>query len=221
MADLEATFNATDSSTPGHYAPSQTALLLLDFHTMFVQKLGGPKAIAALGVAAQLRAWAKAQDILVVHALIDIDATPPPTTKGAARFKSIAAMMGPDGAAEPGELLQDADERDITFTRTAGRVSALSSPGLLDLLHQKGIKSLVLTGLSTSGCVMRTAIPATDAGFVVTVISDACADGKENVHDVVLENILPMSAYVVTAAEFQAGYAKALESKRDLHTDAN
>ncbi|KPM35477.1 hypothetical protein AK830_g11106 [Neonectria ditissima] len=213
MADLKATFNAADPSTPGHYGPSQTALLLLDFHTMFVEKLGGPKATAALVAAAQLRTWAKARGILVVHALVDVDATPSPTLKGAERFNSVVGVMKSEGAGEHEELLRHVDESDLTFTRTPGRVSALSSPGLSDALQQRNIKSLILTGLSTSGCVLRTTIPATEAGFVVTVISDACADRKQNVHDVAVEDIFPMTAHVTTATEFQEGYKNALESK--------
>lgn len=51
MADFPS-FDATDKSNPGHYGPYQTALLLLDFHTLFVERNGGPRARAALEVAA-------------------------------------------------------------------------------------------------------------------------------------------------------------------------
>lgn len=210
MSTQPVTFSTADQSSPGHYGPSRTALLLLDFHTMFVQKAGGPNAPAALNVAIQVRTWAKSQGIAVVHALIDVSATPAPTSKGAERLGAYVAALKNSGAEEPAALLQGSREGEVTFIRRPGYVSALVSPGMLDFLEDKGIKSLILTGLSTSGCVMRTAIPATDADFIVTVISDACADAGEGVHDMVVGKLLPSRAYVTTAAQFQEGYAKAI-----------
>ena len=178
MTTLAAMFDPADASTPGHYGPSQTALLLLDFHSMFVNQLGGLKASAALQVAAKMRTWAKSQGIQVIHGLVDVNATPFPSCKGAERLGGLLASMKSSGGEEPAELLEGGGD-DVTFTRRPGYVSALKSPGLDDFLRQKGIKSLVLAGLSTSGCVMRTAVTASDAEYVVSVISDACADPYE------------------------------------------
>jgi len=213
---LEDMFNAADIATPGYYGPSETALLLLDFHTMFVKQAGGEKAPAALQVAATLRTWAKAQGIQVIHALIDINMTPFPTCKGSERFTSIGAAMRSTGTdVEPPELLLSEssasageEEDDVTFTRRPGYVSALKSPGLGEFLQKRGIKSLVLTGLSTSGCVARTVFAATDAEYVVTVISDGCADGDEDVHDMMVQRLLNSRAYVATAADFEEGFTK-------------
>jgi len=213
MATLAATFNAADKSTPGHYGPSQTALLLLDFHSLFVQKAGGPQARAALEVAVKMRAWAKSQGIQAIHALIDVNAATFPTCKDADRLAAVvAAAKESGGDVEPAELLEGGDD-DVTFTRIPGHVSALKSPGLDDFLQKKGIKSLVLTGLSTSGCVMRTAITANDAEYVVTVISDGCADPVEGVHDLMVGKVLNNRGYVTTAAEFQEGFAMAMGGK--------
>ncbi|KAF2472722.1 Isochorismatase hydrolase [Lindgomyces ingoldianus] len=212
MTTLAATFNAADKTTPGHYGPCQTALLLLDFHSMFVQRAGVPQAPAALSVAARMRTWAKSQGIQVIHCLLDINATPFPTCKDADRLVGIAAAMKSGGGSEePTELLEGGgDDLDITFTRTPGHVSALKSPGLEDFLGKKGIKSLVLTGLSTSGCVMRTAVTASDAEYVVSVISDGCADQAEDVHEMMVGKVCNNRGYVVTAAEFQEGFAKVM-----------
>jgi nicotinamidase-related amidase len=103
---------------------------------------------------------------------------------------------------EPAELRAD-DKDELTFHRVPGHISALKSPGLLDYLKEKGIKSLVLSGLSTSGCVLRTAVTATDAEFATTVISDACADGDGELHRVILDKIFPSRGHVKSAADFQ------------------
>jgi nicotinamidase-related amidase len=197
-------FSAADKTSPGHYGPSQTALLLLDFHSMLVQRihLQGP---AALKVAAEMKAWAKSKGIKVIHALIDINTAPFETCKDAARLSAVVSAMGQDGGTECPELLEDAGD-EITFTRRPGHVSALMSPGLEDFLQKNGIKSLLLAGFSTSGCVTRTALRACDEEYVVSTISDACADPDEELHRIMLEKVLNNRGYVATASEIQKGF---------------
>jgi nicotinamidase-related amidase len=210
MATLTAMFNAADKTTPGYYGPSQTALLLIDYHSMFVQMPGGRD---ALKVAAEIRLWAKSQAIQVVHVLLDVDAAPYPTCKDPDKIAGFTiAMKASGGGGEPAELLED-DGDDVTFTRKPGQASALKSPGLDDFLQEKGIKSLVLAGLSTSGCVLRTSVTATDAEYVVSVISDGCADPIEGVHDMLVGKVLNNRGFVSTGVEFQQGYAKAISGQ--------
>jgi nicotinamidase-related amidase len=208
MAALQETFSTADASAPGHYGPSQTAFLLLDFHSLFVQHVGGPAAVAACEAAAKFRTWAKSQGILVIHGLIDIDSTPFFTCKGFSGFAGLLTKMQSGGGKEPAELLED-DGDDVTFTRRLGHVSALKSPGLEEFLQKRGIKSLILTGLSTSGCVLRTAVTACDAEYVVTVLSDGCADPADGVHDLMVGKVLNGRGYVTTSSEFQAGFVEA------------
>ena len=198
-------FDTTNQAAPGYYGPSQTALLLLDFHSLFVQHAGGPSAPAALSVAAEMRAWAKAKGIRVIHCLIDIHATPFETCKDATRFVEVAKTMKTSGGEEPCELLANKGN-DLTFTRRPGYVSALKSEGLDEFLQNNGIKSLILTGLSTSGCVARTALAANDAEYVVSVLSDGCADREQGIHDLLLGKMLNNRGYVVSASEFRKGY---------------
>ncbi|KAH7207819.1 Isochorismatase-like protein [Fusarium redolens] len=191
-----------DTSSPSAYGPSETALLLLDWYTLFVEKVAGPSAEPALKVAVELRNWAKAQNITVIHCLVDANGTPFPACKGVDRFQGLLEIMKNVEQPEPAELRTD-DNDELTFYRVPGHISALKSPGLLAYLKEKGIKSLVLTGLSTSGCVLRTAVTATDAEFATTVISDACADGDGDLHRVILDKIIPSRGHVKIAAEFR------------------
>jgi nicotinamidase-related amidase len=191
-----------DTSSPSAYGPSETALLLLDWYTLFVEKVAGPSAEPALKVAVELRNWAKTQNITVIHCLIDANGTPFPACKGVDRFQGLLEIMKNVEQPEPAELRTD-DNDELTFYRVPGHISALKSPGLLAYLKEKGIKSLVLTGLSTSGCVLRTAVTATDAEFATTVISDACADGDGDLHRVILDKIIPSRGHVKSAVEFR------------------
>ncbi|KAF5535028.1 isochorismatase hydrolase [Fusarium phyllophilum] len=193
---------ALDASCPSAYKPSETALILLDWYTLFIEKVAGPTAEPALKVAVDLRNWAKVHNITVVHCLIDANGTPFPACKGVERFQGLLQTMKTLEQPEPAELRAN-DKDELTFHRVPGHISALKSPGLLDYLKKKGIKSVVLSGLSTSGCVLRTAVTATDAEFATTVISDACADGDEELHRVILEKIIPSRGHVKSATEFQ------------------
>lgn len=212
MADLKTIFNTADQSTPGYYGPSETALLLLDFHSQFVSRCG-ESGRPALEAATRMRNWAKQQGIHVIHCLVDLDSTPWPACKNYDRLVDAVASLkqSAGGGEEPAELLEGGG--DATYTRRIGYVSALKSPGLLDFLKEKGVRSLVLAGLSTSGCVMRTAVTAYDEEFVVTVISDGCADPGEGVHGLLVGKVLNSRGYVTTTAEFQEGFAKARNGK--------
>ncbi|KAF5716913.1 isochorismatase hydrolase [Fusarium mundagurra] len=197
-----------DASSSIAYGPSETALLLLDWYTLFVEKVAGPTAEPALMVAVELRNWAKAHNITVVHCLINANGTPFPACKGVDRFQGLLQVMKTLEQPEPAELRAD-DKDELTFHRVPGHISALKSPGLLDYLKEKGIKSVVLSGLSTSGCVLRTAVTATDAEFATTVISDACADADEELHRVILDKIIPSRGHVKSSAEFQKEFKEA------------
>jgi len=192
-----------DPTMPSYYSPSETALLLIDFYSLFVERVGLSGA-NALSTAVDMRNWAKQCGMHVIHCLIDITSQPAPTTKGVERLASIlASMKSNDGHMEPAALFEDSED-DVQFTRRIGHVSGLKSPGLENFLQEKGVKSLVVTGLSTSGCVLRTAAAGCDADFVVSVIEDACADREQDVHDALVGKVLRNRGYVYKAATFQA-----------------
>jgi nicotinamidase-related amidase len=143
---------------------------------VFVERAGGPKALAALEVAAKMGTWAKSQGIQIIHGLNDINTTLYPTCKDADKFAGFVAALKSSGGEEPPKLLEGGGD-DVTFTRRPGHVSALKSPGLEYFLQKKGIKSQVLAGLSTSGCVLSSAM-SKDAEVsisdVVLIRSNAC-----------------------------------------------
>ena len=199
-------FNSTDPSSPSYYKPSETALLLLDFHSAFLGMAGG--AATALENATNLRSWAKSQGIHVIHALVDEELQPLPSYRGAKLLSGfLATIKQSGGSVEAPQLLEGAGN-EPRFTRRPGLISALTPSDIREHLQKNGIKSLILTGISSSNCVLRTGILATELDFVTTVISDACADRDQEIHDTVMQKLLPGRAYVTTAADFQSNYGK-------------
>jgi nicotinamidase-related amidase len=63
---------------------------------------------------------------------------------------------------------------------------ALSSTKLDQILHNLGINSLVVCGLTTAICVAQTARETGDRGFRVLIAEDACTEMSEEMHQAAL-----------------------------------
>src|SRR5262249_51519108 len=85
---------------------------------------------------------------------------------------------------------------DIIVTKR--RVSAFTGSDLEVVLRAQGLSHLVLSGISTSGVVLSTLREAADKDYQLTVLSDSCADGDEEVHRILLTKIFPRQAEVIT-----------------------
>jgi maleamate amidohydrolase len=61
-----------------------------------------------------------------------------------------------------------------------------------------GVDTVVIAGVSTSGCVRASALDALQHGFVPIVVADACADRDPRPHDSNLFDLQAKYADVVT-----------------------
>ncbi len=116
-------------------------------------------------------------------------------------------------AAESGRLLtptvhESVAPREGEAVVTKRRVSAFAGSDLDVILRAGEIGSLVLTGIATSGVVLSTLRQAADLDFELTVLSDACADGDDEVHRVLTQKVFPRQADVLTVAEWAACWAR-------------
>ncbi|KAF2754495.1 Isochorismatase hydrolase [Pseudovirgaria hyperparasitica] len=209
---MAAILDRNSCESPLAYPPAETAVILLDYHGYTIQ-LCGQKGIKTVSKAQMIREWALERGITVLHSLIDINSKPPPQCKNTVLIMGRLDSIRNDAVAlsEPPELVssQKAGPVEYVVLKTAGVVSGLKSEGAMDILRDKGIKSLVVLGLATSGAVLRTAIAASDEGFVTTVIEDACWDPRDGVHAFLMEQILPSRAHVVRADELLGSWNKA------------
>ncbi|HMK30642.1 MAG TPA: isochorismatase family cysteine hydrolase [Terriglobales bacterium] len=64
---------------------------------------------------------------------------------------------------------------------------ALSSTNLDQTLHNMGITSLAVCGLTTAVCVGLTARQTADRGFRVVMVSDACTELSQEMHEAALQ----------------------------------
>ena len=79
--------------------------------------------------------------------------------------------------------------------------SAFFGTPLASTLHTAGVDTLVIAGVSTSGCVRATAMDALNCGFRPQVVRQACADRSPALHDNNLADLDAKYADVVDLAE--------------------
>jgi maleamate amidohydrolase len=86
------------------------------------------------------------------------------------------------------EGLQPADDEIVISKQYP---SAFFGTTLADELTKRGIDTLIITGLTTSGCIRATCVDTMCHGFIPIVVADACGDRHEAPHDA---NLFDMNA---------------------------
>ena len=170
---------------------TDTALLVMDVQPGIIDRVADAPAFLKRTTAAIDAAHARG--MTVIHVVVGFRPGGPEASE---RFK---AML--DRLTDPHPLLTPA-ANDIVVVKK--RVSAFAGSDLEVALRTLGIRHLVLTGIATSGVVLSTLREASDKDFRITVISDLCADGDEEVHRVLLTKVFPRQAEVMTSAEWMA-----------------
>jgi maleamate amidohydrolase len=79
--------------------------------------------------------------------------------------------------------------------------SAFFGTDLASTLTAMGVDTLLITGLSTSGCVRATALDACQHGFLPFVVRDACGDRHAAPHEANLFDLQAKYAEVIDSAE--------------------
>lgn len=103
---------------------------------------------------------------------------------------SKAAQIAPEVAPRPGE---------IVVTKTTD--SALTGTNLRLVLHNMGIRNVVVAGIYTDQCVSSTVRSLADESFNVVVVEDCCAAGTLDLHRHELEVINMIYCHVLSSRE--------------------
>jgi nicotinamidase-related amidase len=183
--------------------PQRTALLVMDYQPGIVGRLSEPEAILAR--AADAIAVARARGVQVGYVRVafeeaDLEAMPATSSMGARVASSGRAMH----ADSPTTAIHDAvapEPGDIVVRKV--RVGAFSTTDLDEQLRARGVDTLVLAGISTSGVVLSTVRDGADRDYRLIVLADACADFEADVHAFLTDRILPRQAEVITVAELE------------------
>jgi nicotinamidase-related amidase len=90
-------------------------------------------------------------------------------------------------------------EGEIVVTKTTD--SALTGTNLRLVLHNMGIKNVVLTGIFTDQCISSTVRSLADESFNVILVEDCCAAGTDELHRKELEILNMIYCHVMGSGE--------------------
>jgi maleamate amidohydrolase len=82
--------------------------------------------------------------------------------------------------------------------------SAFFGTSLASTLTAMGVDNVILTGLTTSGCVRASCVDSMSHGFITTVVRDACGDRHSEPHEANLFDMQAKYADVVSEEEIIA-----------------
>lgn len=141
-----------------------------------------------LASALRIRAVARAAKIPIILTNVVYH----PTAINGGRFYEKAAPLryfleGSPMGEWPRGLVPEADELVISKQYP----SAFFGTSLASTLTALGVDSVLLTGLTTSGCVRASCVDAMSHGFRTAVIADACGDRHPGPHEA---NLFDMNA---------------------------
>lgn len=185
---------------------ARTAVLSMDLQTDIVARFGDG-GTALLERAATVLTAARKVDVPVLHVVVGFRPGYPEVSPRNATFSAVTST-GKFVASPPGSDIATPvrpESSDVVVVKH--RVSAFAGSDLEMILRAKGIETLVLFGLATSGVVLSTLRQAADLDYRIVVVSDCCGDGDDEVHRVLLEKVFVRQASVVTASEVVAALA--------------
>ncbi|MGF1597225.1 MAG: isochorismatase family protein [Acidimicrobiales bacterium] len=121
-------------------------------------------------------------------------------------YRKVAALALFDRGGELGRWLPDLTPAPGEVVVTKQYASAFFATSLAATLTSASIDTVVVCGVSTSGCVRATAVDACQHGFVPLVVADACGDRDPDVHRANLFDLDAKYADVVDRAEVLSGF---------------
>ena len=205
-----------DQAKPPATAPAgptldakQTAVLVMDYQNDIVDLLPAQEREPLLDRAASLVAGARQAGLPVIYVVVRFREGYPEVSAQNPLFASLkqtgllregtpGAEIHARVAPKPGEVVV-----------TKRRVGAFSTTDLETVLRAKGIHTLVLAGIATSGVVLSTVRWAADMDYQQVVVADACADRDPEVHRVLTEKVFRGQATTVSTAAALEAFRKA------------
>jgi nicotinamidase-related amidase len=189
-----------DENTPT-IDPRRTALLVMDYQAGIVGRLADAAELLTRMRAAIDLARQHGMAVGYVRvALTDVERDAVPEHNKT--FSALARQGSAMHADAPETAVHDAvapAPGDIVVRKQ--RVGPFSTTDLAEQLAGRGIDTLVLGGISTSGVVLSTVRHAADADFRLYVLSDATADPDPEVHQVLVTKVFPRQAWIITTDE--------------------
>lgn len=115
-------------------------------------------------------------------------------------FSAIAAAKAMHHELDATQIHEEIAPQDGDIIVRKIRYGAMSTTDLHEQLANRGIDTLILAGISTSGVVLSTLMEAADRDYRVYVLSDCVADRDPEIHRVLVDKVFPTRAHVIDTA---------------------
>jgi maleamate amidohydrolase len=146
---------------------------------------------------------ARANNVPVMWTRVEYE---PGGANGGVWYHKIAALSCFDRGNPFGTWLDGLTPLDGEAVLTKQHASGFFGTDLAERLRQAGIDTVVVGGVSTSGCVRATATDASAHGFVPIVVRQAVGDRNPHVHEANLFDLGAKYADVVDEADVVAAF---------------
>jgi nicotinamidase-related amidase len=178
------------------------ALLIIDFVEAYLAA-GSPLCAgveAARDSAVRLLQAARAAGLPVIHTCVEYE---PGGRNGGVFFRKVPALRCFERGRHPewcgfARGLEPIAGETIIVKQYA---SAFFGTSLASLLTSSGVDTVIMAGVSTSGCVRATAVDCCQHGFVPVVVREAVGDRAAAVHEASLFDLQAKYAEVISFSE--------------------
>ena len=176
------------------------ALLMIDFARAYFAPESPLYAgvEAARDAAAQVLAAARDHGVPVFHTRVEYQ---PGGADGGMFFRKIAALTVFEAGSPLGDFESPLEPAPGEAVITKQFPSAFFGTDLAVRLNSAGIDTLVICGLSTSGCVRASAVDAICHGFVPVIVREGVGDRLSAVHEANLFDLAAKTAELRSLAE--------------------
>ncbi len=157
--------------------------------------LGRPEVADAVG---RLVAEARSAGVPVAWTRVEFE---PGGADGGVWYQKIGVLSSFDRGNPLGDWLPGLAPADGEIVVTKQHASGFFGTDLADRLRDLGADSVVVAGVSTSGCVRATATDASAAGFVPFVVREAVGDRTDEVQEANLFDLHAKYADVLSLDE--------------------
>lgn len=164
------------------------ALILVDLVQAYFQE-GSPLYAGAedvLASAIRIRDLARVADIPVIYTNVVYQDG---GADGGMFYRKVPALKAFVKGNPLGDWPAGLSPRDDELVISKQYASAFFGTSLHDTLTAESIDTLIITGVSTSGCIRATCIDAISSGYRPIVVSDACGDRHPGPHEANLFDI--------------------------------
>lgn len=195
-----------------HLVPSETAVLVIDIQNTYVEPKDDPlearrwapfferMETVVIPNTRALQDWARGNGVEVIHARIACQTDDGRDRSLSQKKPGFNYLLLPKDRADSQIVAAVGPQGDeIVVTKTTD--SVLTGTNLRLILHNLGIRNVIVAGIFTDQCISSSVRSLADESFNVIVVEDCCAAATDDLHRHELEVINMIYCHVVSSPE--------------------